>query len=66
MLNYAVKSLMSKYAVMSLRIMTLLNDSDVKNFSYTTPEYQPLSVLEDFNSLLATLKKKEEIQELFS
>ena len=43
-----------------------MDDPDVKNFGRTTPEYQPPPVLEGPNGLLATPKKKEEIQELFS
>jgi hypothetical protein len=44
----------------------LLDDPDIKNFSRTTPEYQPPTIKEGPNHLLATPKKEDELRALIS
>lgn len=66
MSNRAIRAGWKRTGLYPLNKQRILDDEDIKNFSRTTPEYQPEPIPEGLNGLFSTLKKFEDIRELIS
>ena len=62
----AIRAGWKRTGLYPLNKQRILDDSEVKSYGCTTPEYQPASIPEGLNGLLATPKKVDEIQTLIS
>jgi DDE superfamily endonuclease len=59
-----IRARWKRAGIWPLNKQKLLDDPTIKNFGYTTLEYQPPPVKESPNHLLTTLKKEDELWEL--